>query len=471
MKEKKLIKRIMALVLVGMLLIPTTAFAQDSPSKDVSYYAYTAEEIENSVPSIKKSWKSQLLVEEAEKQGVKVNWRGSERNVRVEIPVILSLDGAHAVFSDLQVTGGYELAFVFTERQEYSDYVTDPEHNALARLPFALSINFMTGEVTCHTAMALSRYDEKIAANQNVNVVIGQSDKLKAENLVDKRWDLKFNRVDTDTWEVSIANEKFKLAETDILDATSEIDLSRCYMAVNAWARGKNIMSLVINSCHSGENTCADDPANAKLLKTAINTMKRIDKISKITYKNGKTITELYNLYSNMPTSMQSLITNSDELMDAYLVYQVVEQIHNLGTITLDSEETVNKVFDAYNALPDRLKVRVSNLDQFTKAQTKLIKLKLKEYVSKPDEVNKIYKDRVTTITSEDVEQVVDVDGGIETTTINNYVTTTGGDGTQYLWIMFVVAGVVVLATAGTFFFLRRKSKKIKVEDAGNEKK
>ena len=284
MRNDKIIKRLIALVLVGILFVHTIVHAEDNSSKDIDYYAYTAEEIENSVPSIIKSWRAQILVEEAEEQGVRVNWKGAERNVRVEIPIKLSLDGVHAVFSDLQVTGSPELAFVFTERQEYSDYVTDPKFNALARLPFAVSINFDTGEVTCHTAMALSRYDEKIAAGQPVNTVVGQSEKLKAEDLSGKRWDLRVERVDADNWEISIADEKFAVREADILDATSEIDLGNCYMAVNAWARTRNIMSLVINSCHSGESTCADDPANAKLLQTAKDTMAKISKINKITY-------------------------------------------------------------------------------------------------------------------------------------------------------------------------------------------
>ena len=114
-------------MLVGMLFIPTTANAADNPSKDVNYYAYTADEIENSIPSIKNNanWRVKVLVEEAEKQGVQVDFRAATRNMRVEIPVKVSLDGLHGVFSDLQVTGNPEIAFIITERQAYSDYVTD----------------------------------------------------------------------------------------------------------------------------------------------------------------------------------------------------------------------------------------------------------------------------------------------------------------------------------------------------------
>ncbi len=473
MRKKILIKRIVPLMLCGLMLIPTTVSAADSQSKDVNYYSYTAEEIENSIPSIKNNanWRVKVLVEEAEKQGVKVDFRAATRNMRVEIPVKVSLDGLHGVFSDLQVTGNPEIAFIITERQAYSDYVIDPNGNALARLPVAISLKLSTGEVTCHTAMALSRYNDKTLANEPVNKLIGQSDNLKAENLAGKTWDLFFNKIDNQNWQISIAGEKFDVKETDLLDATSEIDLSMCYMAISAWHPNMNTMSFVINSCHSGESTCADDPKNANMLKTAADTIKSINKLGAITYSKGKIIKDLYNLYSNMSSSMQSLVTNSDELMEAYQVYQVVEQIHELGTITLGSNEKINNVLESYGELSDELKVRVSNLSELTQAQKKYIELKLKEYVEAPDEVNEIYKDRVTTITSEDVEQIVDVDGGMETTTVNEHITTTGGDGTQYLWIMFVAAGAVVLVALGTFFFLRWRNKKTKVEVAGNEEK
>lgn len=473
MRDNKIIKRLIALVLVGILFVPTIAHAEDNPSKDVDYYAYTAEEIKNSIPSITNNanWRVKVLVDEAEKQGVKVDFRAATRNMRVEIPVKVSLDGLHGVFSDLQVTGNPEIAFIITERKAYSDYVIEPQGNALARLPVVISLRLSTGEVTCHTAMALSRYNDKILANEPVNKVIGQSDNLKAENLAGKRWDLYIEKLDGENWEISIAGETFQVKETDLLDATSEIDLSMCYMAISAWHPNMNTMSFVINSCHSGESTCADDPANENLLQTAKHTIQRIHAIETITYESGKEINELYNLYSNMPGNMQSLVTNSNELMDAYLVYQVVEQIHGLGTITLSSEEKIDKVYKAYSALSDELKPCVSNLDKFTDAQAKLIQLKLGEYVSKPDEVERIYKERVKKIIGEDVEQVVDVDGGMETTTVNKHITTTGGDGTQYLWIMFTVAGVVVLATGVTFFLLRRKNKKMKQEGMDDEEK
>lgn len=459
------------LLLCGVLLVPTVSHAAEVKSKDATYYSYTVDEITNSIPSIVNSWGSYMTITDAEPQGVRVKWKSGQRNMRVEIPKKLSLDGMHAVFSDLQVTGNSKLAFVFTERAMYSDYVTNMEGNVLARLPFALSIDFVTGKVTAHTSKAYTVVDPEI-----VDKVVYQSDNLKAENFAGKQWELKFAKAtgeeeETEVkWKVTIAEETFTIAESDMKTISSPVDFNMCYMAISAWDLGLNNVSLVINSCHSGESTCADDPANANLLKTASDTMKSISEIDEITYKSGKKITELYDLYTNMSGSMQSLITNSDELIEAYAIYQVVAQIHEMGTITLDSQETLSEVYKAYNTLTDEQKVRVSNLDTFIKAKEKYMKLRLNEYVSAPEEINYIEEDRITENVGEDVEKVVDVDGGMETTTIEKNITITGGDGTQYLWIMYTVAGVVALATLVVYLLLRKKDKKMRQEVESNEK-
>ena len=469
--KNKMMKCVSAFLLCGLLVASTVTFAAEGKTKDATYYSYTVDDIKNSIPSIVNSWSSFVTITEDETQGVKVQWKSATRNMRVEIPKILSLDGMHAVFSDLQVTGNSKIAFVFTERAMYSDYVTNMNANALARLPFALSLDFVNGKVTAHAGKAYTVVDSEI-----VEKVVYQSDNLKAENLADKQWSLSFKRVTGETeaqWKITIAGETFTVLEKDMKTLSSQIDFNQCYMAITAWDAGANNISLVINSCHSGANTCADDPANASLLKTAADTMASINQIDEITYESGKKIVELYDLYSNMPVAMQSLITNSDELMEAYSIYQIVKQIHELGTITLDSQNKLNEVYEAYNALSDEQKLRVSNLDTFMNAKAKYLKLQLGEYVTASDktkdEVNYIYEDRIINNVGEDVEQIVDVDGGMETTTIEKNITTIGGNGTQYLWIMYTAAGVVALAATLTYYLLRKKDKKVKLEVESNE--
>ena len=470
---KKIIKCTLAFLLClaqVFVYTDTISAAGETQSKDHVYYSYTGEEIEKSISSITRDsyWGQHIFVSDANEQGAKVEWEKAERNMRVEIPKQISLNGAHGVFSDLEVSGNSKLAFMVTKQQQYSDYVMSTTHNVLAFLPFALAIDFQTGTVTCYTSKAFTTVDSSMPAH-----VVHQSDNLKAENLAGKQWEIRFNKLDdgddddnNDKWKIILAGEEFTVPESYIMLASAEMDLTRCYFGVNCWDTGGNTLSVVINSFHSGENACADDPANESLLQAAADTVKYIDQVTEITYDMGTEINKMYTEYKNMSPAMQSMITNSSRLEDIYSVYRVIEKIHDIGEVKLSSKETLDFTYNLYAGLSDELKAEVSNFEEFTVAQEKYLKLKLAEETSGSEdatareEVNYIYKDRVTTVKLDDVTETKKVDGGMETVKVSKDVITEGSDGTQYLWIVFTVAGAVLLLVAGTFLLLHLKDKR-----------
>lgn len=55
--------------------------------------------------------------------------------------------------------------------------------------------------------------------------------------------------------------------------------------------------------------------------------------------------------------------------------------IHNIGTVTLDSEETFADIDDAYKGLTDSEKLLVTNYGEYTEAKTEFLRLKLRDEI------------------------------------------------------------------------------------------
>lgn len=106
-------------------------------------------------------------------------------------------------------------------------------------------------------------------------------------------------------------------------------------------------------------------------------------------------------LYDNLPHNIRSLIYNYSTLEEAVNVFEVVEMIHNIGTVTLDSEETFADIDDAYKGLTDSEKLLVTNYGEYTEAKTEFLRLKLRMrskmclIMKNPMTMNRTLRDRL----------------------------------------------------------------------------
>lgn len=91
------------------------------------------DQIESSNQSLNDpNWLKWLSVGDAEEAGVSCSWNDAVRNVRVQFPGEMNMDGFHAVFRNLEYTKGV-IAFTFCERYMYGEYLENPSSNYLRR--------------------------------------------------------------------------------------------------------------------------------------------------------------------------------------------------------------------------------------------------------------------------------------------------------------------------------------------------
>ncbi|MBR4073607.1 MAG: hypothetical protein IKK24_06665, partial [Clostridia bacterium] len=226
--KTKFIKKALALTVMLCLLLSACVIpinAATVTTKDIEYYNTTYEDVVNSIPSIlnDSSWKNWIKVSAAE-NGTKIEWKNAVQNVRVEgergDP--LNLDGFHAVFSELSGSEDTSIGFTFTERQAYSDFITVPSQNILARLPLVINLDTKTGSVKVYTAKTFHIQNDDVL----VTTVIENNDNLKYAALAGKQWEIKINyeevAEDEFKWVIDIAGEKGYVDNSDMFDTTSE---------------------------------------------------------------------------------------------------------------------------------------------------------------------------------------------------------------------------------------------------------
>ncbi len=465
--KKRLSTALSLLVCLAMGLAAVPAAAAEPMTNDYHYYSLTFDQIESSNQSLNDpNWLKWLSVGDAEEAGVSCSWNDAVRNVRVQFPGEMDMDGFHAVFRNLEYTKGV-IAFSFCERYMYGEYLENPSSNYLAALPTVLTLDLSNGRVQTYAAKPLTTVD----SSQIINTVL-ETSSLTAANLAGKEWGVRFEKNSDDPnnvyYEVTIADVTMEIPSEYLISLNSTLDPSECYFVINCFASGGNTFSLDVLTMHSGDQTCADDPESAQYLETARKLAADIDAIGEITYDKGTAIKAAKELYDNLPHNIRSLIYNYSTLEEAVNVFEVVEMIHNIGTVTLDSEETFADIDDAYKGLTDSEKLLVTNYGEYTEAKTEFLRLKLRDEIENVPNNEEPDDDEPDTpgqiVTPPDGEQGQPADGTpqtdnenitmeepepiIRTTTVTETITNPGSDGRGYIWIIGLAAGVVVLAAA-----------------------
>ncbi len=102
----------------------------------------------------------------------------------------------------------------------------------------------------------------------------------------------------------------------------------------------------------------------------------KIDAIGTVTVDSKDAIDEAQTAYDLLDDRLKSQVSNLNVLENAHsayddslMVYAVEEKISAIGTVTVDSKETIDEAQAAYDSLEDRLKNSVSNLNILEEAQ------------------------------------------------------------------------------------------------------
>ena len=467
--KRKYLKSIILYILLAAFLVSGIlgVKAENALSVDYKYYFVKLSDVEKTLPSIVNdaNWRSWISVTEA-KKGIHIDWKAAVKNVRVASPLELSLDGTHAVFSDLKTgSGGCMLGFTISSRAAFGDYITNPAANPLAALPMVLALNTKDGTVTSFAAKSINLESTNVIKKQ-----VYQSENLKTENLSGKEFGLSFDIVSGDSpnnymWQVTLAGESFTLPHSDMIDASSSLDINSCYMTVNAWNEaGTNTMSLNWQSLHGGKLTCADKKESKSLLQGADALIKRISAITSVKPSVGKEIKSIRKTYDAMPDNQKFFIENYESFVRKENAYGVVKKIAEIKSVTANSQEVFSEIDKAYSALTDTEKKLVTNYKDYTALKKKYFKILMNDLYNQKDyKINtltgepEIIEENETV--TETVDKTVDVDGGTTTKTITNHVNITGKNGTQFLWIPITAASVLLAGMATWFLivFIKRK--------------
>ena len=161
-----------------------------------------------------------------------------------------------------------------------------------------------------------------------------------------------------------------------------------------------------------------------------------------------------------MPRATKTLIKNYNNFVTKENAYNIVKQIAQLGKATENSLKTIEKIDKEFAALEAIEKVEVTNYNDFISYKADYQKIMLNELVNRENIIEKdVY---INSGENKEIITTVDVDGGTNTVKKTNTITTSGLDGTQYLWIIFTAAGSLLAVIAAVFLiaFIRNKKRR-----------
>lgn len=461
---KKLIKNVFLLFLITVIIssvFSVPASAETVLTADIDFYKVNYDEVIQRTPYILNdgNWKKMISVAKA-KNGVRIELTEAVKNIRVEAPPEVNMDGFHTVFSGLEGAQNSKLGFVFTQRKGYSAIFDQNVIDLLAWIPLAFILDTNAGTLTVRQGKAYHNSDNNIN-----NFTIITSDNLKMANLRGKEWSfsLKLDVKDEanendDVWKVSIAGESAIIENSKLFAVSSEIEYKNTYFALNCASETNNNFSLNWHTVHSGEATCADDPNSKKLLDAAKEVINKIDSVGEVTYEKGGLISEIRSTYDNMPYAMQSLIKNYETFCIKENAYSFVKRIAELEKVSLNSKEELFQIDDTFAKLSDEEKLNVTNYSDFVEYKKKYLEMATESILSEPYVIEKEVPAKSGSHT--EITKTVDVEGETITKKITDTITTSGMDGTQYLWIIFTATGVILLGIASVFAVLFLKNRK-----------
>ena len=143
---------------------------------------------------------------------------------------------------------------------------------------------------------------------------------------------------------------------------------------------GGAMASLMVASCMVGCGTRVDENVES--------TIASIDRIGQVTEDSDDSIREAENEYNALSEKQKEAVTNRNDLAAAREAYDslieervrfVEESISDIGEVTLDKKDLINRAEMAYKALSADEKKQVSNYDELKRAIASLDSLKKQE--------------------------------------------------------------------------------------------
>jgi len=249
--------------------------------------------------------------------------------------------------------------------------------NAVIAQISAIDTVTLDSETSIHEARAaydkLSDVQKELVSNYNVLTAAEQ----KLQQLKDDK----------------AAADKVVLEISQIGEVTleSEEAIEAAWLAFNSLTPAQQALVTNYETLVKAQATLSqlkDDAAQAAADQAAANAViTKINAIGTVTLDREESITDARNSYKNLSDAQKALVTNYSTLTtaestldtlkaDMAAATTVIEKIAAIGSVTLDSEESITAVRKAYEELTDNRKAMVSNYAILTAAEEKLQQLK-----------------------------------------------------------------------------------------------
>lgn len=306
--------------------------------QDIKYYSLTTDDLMGT-----NHWADYLSYNNVAGGGVHFKWFNSGTDVRMGVNRAMALDGLHIVIDNLNITAGSTLAFYIADlfdfdwAEQYSQFSNGS--------PLALLLDTKTG------TLSVASKDEN---GSTVQTVIISDSSLTYSMLSKVQFDLKITKnANDDNYTVRILDAQGTITPQMIEKAENLNKLDQVYLTVCPWGSGVN-MEYDLLALHGGNVVCADeitDAQRAELEAVVAAIVNIYNEKGQIDAASGAKIEAAWALYNKLPADIKALVSNVKQLETADLVYQVVDAIEHIGTVTLDSKELIESIRSDYKAL------------------------------------------------------------------------------------------------------------------------
>ena len=329
--------------------------------QDIKYYSLTTDDLMGA-----NHWGDNLSYSDLANGGVHFKWFNTGSDVRVGVNRAMALDGLHLVFDNLTITSGSTIAFYLADLFDF-DWAEQYSNFYNGGSPLVLLLDTKAGTLSVASRDGDGNVVQKVIINDS---------SLTYSMLSKVQFDLKITKnADDDNYTVRVLEAEGTITPEMIENAKNLTKLDKVYLTVCPWGSGVSAEYDLL-AAHGGNVACADEISEAqrKELEAVVAAIVNIyNAKGQIDAASGAKIEAAWALYNKLPADIKAFVSNLKQLENADLVYQVVDAIEQIGTVTLESKELIESIRADYKALIGDLNNKVGDFSALDATNRSLV--------------------------------------------------------------------------------------------------
>ncbi|MBQ8684021.1 MAG: hypothetical protein IJ518_05865 [Clostridia bacterium] len=300
-------------------------------------------------------WTNNLFISDLAEGGIHFEWNMTGTDWRMGIDKELTFDGMHLVFDGLKFSSANKRFAVYIGDLRDSAEDWGAGYSSVGNQPLMIVFDGNNGLVKACTENMVDP----------AGTVLIESPALLAENLEGKEFDLKITANGDGTYTLSVLGMEAILTKELLDSAIGLTEYDEVYVTLCPWDwTTSTVMELNLIAIHSGKEICADDvtPEVLAEINGTIETIKAIfNEKGQVTPASRKTLIKARELYEALDDYVKGVVENYQDLVDAEEIYEIVEAIAGIGTVTVEKADAIAILNDMYKALEPYKRPMVGN--------------------------------------------------------------------------------------------------------------